>query len=142
MSSPHLSDHSLPSSSRSPTPSTAPSTPQHAPPTYFVLTHAASPAFLKDLPAQTASTDRILLFRGSGPVDVLLTQAADVLEDKELLSAERWEAVKARDGADDVVYFCTKSDAAQVAEGGDIVDFTKVHVQTSQVRFILLLPKK
>ncbi|KIP03341.1 hypothetical protein PHLGIDRAFT_37484 [Phlebiopsis gigantea 11061_1 CR5-6] len=132
MSSPSLSDRSLPSSSRSPTPSTAPSTPTHAPPTHFIVTHSASAAFLHGLPAKKATTDYIFLFSGEGNVEELLNQASDVLEDKELVHAERWMSVKSRDNDGEIMYLCTKSDAANVSTSRGVA-LAELHVHTTQL---------
>ena len=99
------------------------------------MTHNPSATFLQKLPAQVGSYDRVLLFSGTGSVRDLLPQAESVLEDSDLLSAERWETVTAKDGGDDVVYIRTKSDAAKVADTANVVDFSKVTVQTTQVCF-------
>ena len=120
---------SSPSSSDSghSSPSTAPSTP---PPghsgCYFLVCDGEG--VLKDIPASRASGDRVLFFQGSGSVKGLLTQAADVLDDKTLLDDARWEYVSADSGA----YYKIKTDISTVEKSD--VSLESIACKTQQVR--------
>lgn len=120
MSSPYLSDHSLPSSSRSPSPSTAPSTPADAPVTHIIVAHSASATFLESLPIRKASNDRILHCAGVGCLKDVLELASQSL-DSEFASADKWESVKAQDEASEIIYWRTKSDVSGFAST-DLLD--------------------
>lgn len=140
MTSPATSLRSLPSSSRSVSPahsaSTAPSTPDDAPASYILITHAASATFLHSLPVRKSSHDRILHFAGTGNIKALLARAAEVLEDRELSVASNWESVKSTDNDKAITYWCSKSVASSlaIAPSTTVPDFDKLDVDSNEVR--------
>ncbi|KAL1938622.1 hypothetical protein VTO73DRAFT_11437 [Trametes versicolor] len=116
-------------------PSTAPSTPPPGRPTYCIVTHDASVAFLQTLRVAKSSGDRALLFNGAGSVKDLLSQAADILEDKSILEDARWERVIAQDGGAEVEYYQTKSGQSMLEVSDDKVSVVldAVKVQTKPI---------
>ncbi len=119
-------------------PSTAPSTPPPGRPTYCIVTHDASIAFLQTLPVTKSSGDRALLISGAGAVKELLSQAADILEDKSILEDARWERVIAQDGSVEVEYYQTKSGRSmlEVSDEKATIVLDAVKLQTKPVSFL------
>lgn len=125
--------HSASSTSSASPASTAPSTPPtECAPAYFLLTHKPSVAFLKSLPAQQGSGDRVFLLEGHGNVLPLLEEAASILDDKSLIEAEKWDVVKTTDNNLEVVYYHTTT--SQLVTSTDNVAFDKLNAKTDCVR--------
>lgn len=115
--------------------STAPSTPStDIAPVYFLLTHKPGANFLKALPVRKASADRVLLCTGKGPIGNLLTQAANILEDKSLVSAAQWEYAKGEDEGNATVWYKTRSDISSLGAAPGEIDFNTMNVDTEIVR--------
>ncbi|KAF7799940.1 hypothetical protein EIP86_011183 [Pleurotus ostreatoroseus] len=129
MSSPSSSTTSLSVTLHSPRaspglspPSTEPSTPGcDLQQVLFIVVHPASISFLKSLPVRKGSSDRVLLFTGSGTTRDLLAQAAQVVQDEEVFAIERWEEVSTIDNGNAVVYWRTLSDFSfNCSKGGSL----------------------
>ena len=126
--------HSASSTSSASPASTAPSTPPtECAPAYFLLSHKATAAFLKSLPAQQSSGDRVFLLEGHGKVHPLLEEAVDTLEDKTSIEPGKWAAVKATDDGREVVYYRTTP--SHLATPNDDLSLDKLSGNTDRVRF-------
>ena len=127
--------HSASSASSASPASTAPSTPPtECAPAYFLLNHKPTAAFLKSLPAQQGSGDRVFLLEGHGDVRSLLEEAASILDDKPLIEAEKWDAVNATDNDLEVVYYRTTT--SQLVTSDNNVAFDKLNGKTDRVRIL------
>ena len=73
----------------------------------------------------------MFLFEGHGDVRPLLEEAAGIVEDKPLVDAGRWEAVKATDDSLDIVYYRTTT--SHLETSADSVSFDKLEVKADRV---------
>lgn len=73
--------------------STAPSTPNHSQPRYFVLCASPDQDALKLIPLRAGSEDKLLLLTGSGVRHDLLLRAATLIGQRDLFDDKEWETV-------------------------------------------------